>query len=486
VANVSSPAPEYGEFDERPGRDFLEYLEIPFRYPFHVLVPFVLVMAAAVVLAVKVPRKFRSSTLIIVESKSVPAEFYVSPASAEAVAQRLHAIRQVALSRTRLEEVIKKLDPYPELAGEPSHVVVDAMRRSIEIRVQGQDSFMFEYVNKDPKKAMQVTDMLTAQFLADADNLRTRLGERAFQLLQNNLEHAKTALEERDRVLRRFVQENWRALPEQLDANLRMLQQFQLEKQSIGENLRTLEGRRAALERVLVEGKRLIGAPAAGPGGAEVELVKARGDYRGLRARYTDSHPDVRALLAQIERLERQVAAQKAGEAASETLTSMEAEGIRQSLVPVEAEIVALKARDEQIDKSVAEIKKHVEATPKNRQQLEVLTRDLSQLREDYATALKKEKDAEMARRLEEFWKHGVFHVLDPAYLPGRPVLPYTQLFLVGGLIAGLGLGLLTAFLADLLDRSVKTERELQELLPYPLLATVPPGGRLGKRAAAV
>jgi polysaccharide chain length determinant protein (PEP-CTERM system associated) len=476
-----NPTTEFGALDERAGRDFLEYLEIPLRYPRYVIIPLLLALAAAAVLVVTVPRKYRSSTLILVESKSVPPEFYVSPASAEAVAQRLHAIRQVALSRTRLEEVIKKLDPYPEMAGEPSHVVVDAMRRAIEIRVQGQDSFMFEYVNRDPRKAMQVTDMLTAQFLQDADSLRVRLGERAFQLLQNNLEHARKALEDRDQSLRRFVQQNWRALPEQLDANLRTVQQFQLEQQTISENLRTLENRRAALERTLVEGKRLAGAPAAGPSGAELELMKARHEYRSLRGRYTDGHPDVRAVLAQIERLEGQIAAQKAGLRETQTLTEVEAESIRQSLLPVEAEIAGLKARSAQIDKSVVEIQGYIEATPKNRQQMEVLSRDLSQLREDYTTALRKEKDAEMARRLEEFWKHGYFHVLDPAFLPGRPVLPYTQLFMLGGLLLGLGTGLLSAFIADLLDRSVKTERELKELFPYPLLATVPPASRVRK-----
>jgi hypothetical protein len=33
--------------------------------------------------------------------------------------------------------------------------------------------------------------------------------------------------------------------------------------------------------------------------------------------------------------------------------------------------------------------------------------------------------DAQMARRLEEHWKGGYFRVLDPAYLPRRPIRAY-------------------------------------------------------------
>ena len=49
--------------------------------------------------------------------------------------------------------MVKELDPYPELAGQPSDVMVETMRRAIEIRVQGNDSFSIEYVNRDPQKA---------------------------------------------------------------------------------------------------------------------------------------------------------------------------------------------------------------------------------------------------------------------------------------------------------------------------------------------
>lgn len=469
-------------YEDRPGRDLFEYLEIPLRYPRHVLIPFALVMIAALALVFFAPRKYRSSSLIIVATKSVPPEYYVTPASSEALAQRVSTVRQVALSRTRLEAIIGKVNPYPEDADVPLHVTVDKMRAAIQIRVQGTDSFMFEYVNSDPYKAMQVTSMLGSQFIADSERLREGLSEQAFGLLQINLATARKALEEREQAVRVFEQRNWETLPDQLDSNLRMLQQLQVEQQTLGDSLRTLGDRRAALEASLLDGERLEDAVSAGgAGGSEAQLAKLRNSYQSMRSRYTEDHPDMRMLRARIEHFEKALAG--AGE--GDIFADPEGARLRAALKQVEAEIGSVRQRRAQLDQTIATFQSRIETTPKTKQAQTALTRDYPQLREDYNAALRKEKDAEMARRLEEFWRYGYFRVLDPAYLPGRPIMPYTMMFLVGGLALGLGLGLFAALAADLLDRSVKTEREVEELLPFPLLVTMPRVDRAPRRRRA-
>ncbi|HXK10294.1 MAG TPA: hypothetical protein VMT70_11660 [Vicinamibacteria bacterium] len=476
--------PEYDEYDERPGRDVLEYLEIPFRYPRHVWVPFVTIVTLALLLGMVLPRKFRSGTLILVESKNMP-EYFVVPVTTDGIAQQLNTIRQVVMSRTRLEQVIAKLDPYPEMSGQPSHVVVDAMRRAIEIRVQGNDSFVIEYVNRDPYKAMMVTNMLATQFTEDAGRLRDALTRKAYDFIQQNVADARRALEAREEALRQHKQKYWGALPEQLDSNLRVLQQLQAEQQTLGDNLRTLQERRAALERSLLEGRRLA-TPGGGSATPAAELAKLRAAYDSLRGRYTAEHPDMRALAARIDRLEREVREEGAKPAsAHDSLADPETASLVESLRLVEADIDALKAKREKLDERIASFQTRVEETPRAEQELLSLTRDYQQLRENYNVALKKETDAEMAKRLEEYWKGGYFRVLDPAYLPRQPIRAYVPLFLLGGLVVGLGVGLVSAFVADLLDRSVKSEGDLQDLVAAPLLVTIPRAAPLARGAKA-
>jgi polysaccharide chain length determinant protein (PEP-CTERM system associated) len=371
------------------------------------------------------------------------------------------------------------------MAGQPSHVVVEAMRRAIEIRVQGNDSFVIEYVNRDPYKAMMVTNMLATQFAEDAGKLRDALTRKAYGFIQENVSDARSALEEREEALRRHKQRYWGSLPEQLDSNLRVLQQLQAEQQTLGESQRTLQERRAALERSLLEGRRLA-TSAGGTATPAAELAKLRAAYDALRGRYTAQHPDMVALAARIERLESEIREEAAKpEKSKDVLTDPEALSLSESLRLVEADIDALKVRREQLDGRIASFQARVEQTPRAEQELASLTRDYQQLRENYNVALKKEMDAQMARRLEEEWKGGYFRVLDPAYLPRRPIRAYGPIFLMGGLVVGLGAGLVAAFVADLLDRTVKNERDLDELVAAPLLVSIPRAAPASRGAKA-
>ena len=96
------------------GREVLDYLEIPLRRPWHVAIPFVLVLAAAVTTSYVLPVKYRSSTLILVESEKVPDSF-VGQVATERVGRRLQTVKQEVTSRTRLETVVRELDPYGQL-----------------------------------------------------------------------------------------------------------------------------------------------------------------------------------------------------------------------------------------------------------------------------------------------------------------------------------------------------------------------------------
>jgi polysaccharide chain length determinant protein (PEP-CTERM system associated) len=461
------------EIQEPAGRELVEYLEIPLRYPRHMWIPFALVLAVAIVLGLVFPRKFRSATLILVEPNKVP-DYFVTPMAAEGVDKRLQTIRQVLLSRTRLESVIKDVDPHPELAKAPLGQVVAHMRAAIQIRVQGSDSFSIEYVNRDPKKAARVTNMLADQFIKDTTYLRENMSEQTYQFIESNLEEARRTLEEREGALRRLKQQYWGSLPEQLDTNLRLLVQLQLEQQTLGENLRTAETRRITLERALIE--RRQASESADPAGSDPQdqLAKLQARLAALRDRYTDEHPDVRAVRLRIARLEQRLADPDLKPGGTLPETDPQIVSLHQALQQVEAGIDDLNTRREKLDGRITELQTRVDQTPRVEQSLTALTRDYQQLKENYTLLLKKETDAKMARKMEEHWQGTYFRILDPAPVPEQPIRPYGLLFLGGGLALGLLAGLASAFTADALDHSIKSVRELESLLPYPVLVVLP------------
>jgi capsular polysaccharide biosynthesis protein len=81
-----------------------------------------------------------------------------------------------------------------------------------------------------------------------------------------------------------------------------------------------------------------------------------------------------------------------------------------------------------------------------------------------------------MAADLERRQQAEHFTILDLAQVPERPFKPKRQLMILAVLVGALALSLGLAYLQDMLNGTLKMERELKALLPanVPLLAAVP------------
>jgi polysaccharide chain length determinant protein (PEP-CTERM system associated) len=438
----------------------VEYAQIPLRRPWHVAIPFVLVTALAVGLSLLIAKTYTSSTLILVESAKVPESFLNEGAARDSAAARprLQTIRQEILSRTRLERILEELNPYPDRSGRaPLTSIVESMRGSIAINVKGNDSFTIEYTHRNPRMAQAVTERLATLFIEESNQARKTQVEATGEFLESQLADSRRQLEEKEKALRQYKESRMGRLPEQTGANLAILQRLQLEQQSVSDSLRS------ARERVLLI-ERGVSAAATAPGSNDpaAELATARNELATLRARYTDEHPDVQALQGRVARLERQVA-QRASSPQGDA-----------QLEQARAELRHLEGKLADVDRRIAVFQGRVEDTPRTEQELATLTRDYEQLNQAYLDLLKKKMDAQMAEKLENKWKTDNFRILDPAYLPERPVSPNKWLYLWGGMVLGLLAGLGASVAAEMLDPTLKSLREVEALLPFPVLATLP------------
>ena len=115
-----------------------------------------------------------------------------------------------------------------------------------------------------------------------------------------------------------------------------------------------------------------------------------------------------------------------------------------------------------------------VDLVPRTEQEETTLSRDYGKLRENYQTMLNKKMAADMGVAIEERWKGHQFRILDPAFLPERPYFPNRRMFVLVGFLAGLGLGLVVAFALEFIDPSIKSVADLEDVVPFPVLATLP------------
>jgi succinoglycan biosynthesis transport protein ExoP len=137
-------------------------------------------------------------------------------------------------------------------------------------------------------------------------------------------------------------------------------------------------------------------------------------------------------------------------------------------------EMQSLKARRQDLDERIAAFQARVEMTPRTEQELATLTRDYQKLKDNYLALFNRKLEATMAEKLDERWKGEHFRILDPAFLPEKPSYPKRSAFVLVGILLGVLTGMAAAIGTEMLDQSIKSARELEALMPYPLFATFP------------
>jgi succinoglycan biosynthesis transport protein ExoP len=453
------------------------FAEAPLRRPLMVLVPWVTIFALSVAALFLLPKKYRSSTLILVESEKVPDSFVTRVATQDTRA-RLEAIWPEVLSRTRLERVLADTRPYPDITS--SMLALETIRKAIAVNLSGTDGFTIEFVHTDPHKAQEVADRIATLFIDETIKSRGQQVEDAVDFLDAQVSGARKGLETKDEALRRFKEQRMGTLPEQLQTNLATLSMLQRELQTTQESLIFARERQESLARSF--GRASTGVTRTGePSSADSELTELRRQLAALKDRYTDEHPDIQSLTGRIARLQ-----QRRSETTGEdpTVPGVDPSTLvaREQLARATAEVKSLEQTRADLDLRVDALRNRVEETPRTEQELSTLTRDYDQLRENYTTLLRKQLEAQMAGRLEQRWKGERFRVLDPASLPEKPSFPKPIIVLGLGAVLGLLFGLGACLAVELLDPTFKDVGDLSSLGSYPVLGRIPHLPTLGDR----
>ena len=124
----------------------------------------------------------------------------------------------------------------------------------------------------------------------------------------------------------------------------------------------------------------------------------------------------------------------------------------------------------------MASYRSKVDAVPVREQEMAELNRNYSVSKDHYQSLLDKTFSAGMAADLEKKQQAEHFTILDLAQVPEKPFKPKRGLMLLGAFLGALAMSLGLAYLADMMNGTVKFERELKAMLPanVALLAVVP------------
>jgi hypothetical protein len=123
---------------------------------------------------------------------------------------------------------------------------------------------------------------------------------------------------------------------------------------------------------------------------------------------------------------------------------------------------------------SIAVYQQRIENTPRREQELQILVRDYTNIKELYQSLLKRQEEARLAESLEQRRKGEQFQLLDAAVPATRPSAPDRRRLLLLGFLASLGLAVGAMFLAERLDTSFHTVEDLSAFAPVRVLGSLP------------
>ena len=463
----------------------IDYLEIAWRRRWVIIVPFLIVMSITIAISYALPKIYKARTTILVIPQKVPDSF-IKPTVTMNPSEYLNVISQEIMSRTRLEKIIHELSLFPELINKvPMENLVATMRNNIELDVRSNrnrsvSSFTISYLGKDPQTITLTTNRLASLFIEENLKSREQQAKKTTEFLSNELKKLKGTLGEQEKVISEFKQRYLGSLPEQRDANLRMLDQLILQRQRITDELNDTENRKILIQQQLLQSDNLPLSPIGEePGRFSVGSLKSRINetkrrITKLQNRYTDNHPDVISAKAELQKLLLQSNSVNENIETQKEAVPSSGNEIDRQLLAFDLEIKTLKNEDRTIKEKIAKYQSRVEMAPKLEQQLASLTRDYKNTKTAYAELMKKRLEAEQAEKLEINQQGEQFKVLDPAKVPLKPFKPDRLKILLMGFILSLGLGGGLVFLLEYFDQSFYSVKDLESYLELPVLASIP------------
>lgn len=507
-----------------------DYIAIGLRRKWFIIIPFIAAIIISFGVYKYLPKIYRATTLILVQPQRVP-EAYVRPTITSSIGERLNTISQEILSRTRLEKIIQEFNLYPQLRKKaPMEEVIEKMRKAIEVNVQQrpsrreetQNTFTISFEGEEPNIVMMVTNKLASLFIEENLKVRELQAESTSAFLSKELNNIEEQLIKKEEEIRKFRQRHMGQLPQQLDANLRILERLQQQLKTTNDGIKAAEDRIIILQSQIEQLKRPEPAPVVAEGQGEttpgpvviareripedpivIQWNQLKRELESARTRYTENHPDVISLKRKIANIEpkakeilkkqEEMLAAQEQEALARAQTQMPSRpsqrvAVRQVDPMVERLILQyteqynaafleakrLREEERKIKEQIHLYQTRIEETPKREQELLLLTRDYDLLKANYQSLLDKKIQAQMAESLERKQQGEQFKVLDPARLPEKPVKPdRNRIMLIGafiGLIAGLGL----AWFRESMDQSFHSEADVENYLNLPVIVAIP------------
>ena len=430
------------------------------------------------------PNIYQSNSLILVVPQRVPSTFVTSTITTD-LGERMQSIIQEILSRTQLAKIVQEFDLYP--SSKVSFSVedrVEKLRKAIKVELRRNNVFQLSFESQEPEKAQQITARIASLFIEQNLQIRKQQAVGTKSFMNAEADRLRKELEEQETIVNRYKAAHRYELPEQLDSNLRTLEQLRREMEASNVRLTALQERKGILQRQSAESDMSVTDPVAGAllippedGSQNLQLQMRKKELESLLKKYSTKHPDVIRIKREIEALEsepRDSLPGKISTVGAATTGNPLKQVLRTQILDIDTEIQSLQKQRDQIGVQIGMLQSRVDATPIRAIELSKITRGYEITLRKYQDLLGKTLESELSENMEKKQEGERFQLLDAANFPLKPLRPNRLMIVLIGLLLGLGGGSGLAIVWDNWDTSFRKSDDINAYANVPVLATIP------------
>lgn len=450
--------------DTEESGNLLSHLPAIIRERYLLLViPALLCTTAGVAAAFVMPKVYRSTATLLVESPMLPEDI-AGAQDVDIVDQRIAKIRQQVLSRPRLIELIQKNRLYTkERANKSLSEVIQDMRDatkissvSAELQKAGSGrsstiAFALSFDYQAAPQAQAVAQDMTEQILLIDATKNSEQATNTVQFLTDQATALQTQISELERYLETVKAQNGFALSSNssavfggsgggYDAQIIGLQRDNA----------ILSAQREA-KKTSAERDPLVSS-------AEIELAAAQ-------ARYSENHPDIaiaKRRLAEARKL------------AASNLAKQPADTLEQQIASNNAQIAALQSARAQENARMSATQMAQAKAPVIMEQIAQQQQKLDALNTQYEAVSTRLLSAQANAKAESEQKGERLSVIDPPVVADEPISPNRPFLIAGGLGFGLAFGMFLILLVELFYRPIRDAGDIRQVTGSMPLVSIP------------
>lgn len=446
---------------------------------------FAAIALAGLVVGVLWPKKFVSSTSILVQESNIIKPLMEGRAVTTGNADRAAIAREVIFSHKIMDDILAS---GGWMKGNPSPIeqekIIEQIKQRTSVANLRENLIQITYADSDPDRSYAVTRRLAELFITESLAAKEHESRDAYEFIDSQVQSYRQKLSDAENKLSAYRGKNADARPgSETDANTRI---GALRTQVENARMELMEQRsKESAIMTQLSGESEITAVQTRAGQYRARLADLQEQLDKLLLQYTDQHPDVVRVRHQIADLQGQLKQEEAEHALRKAAGTPSAvdesaqfnplyQELRSKLAEVRRNSAATASRMSASDTLLQQELDRSRRIADSENVLSELTRDYEVNRDIYQDLLKRRENARVSMNLDADHRGLTFNVQEPAERPLRPSGLRFLHFGLAGIGAGLALPALLLFGLARIDPRVRSAQQLERLVGVPVLATVP------------